>query len=328
MLIKPNYYFKGETCLNNHFNNDVKMYNNVYICPYNVNNNGKYPFLRFILNNCNKLLFFYKIVIFKNFYSKELIYYAQHLLFTLLMIDDFDEFSKEIFFKGFYEYNNNLYLFFDLSICNFKLNDIYLSNTIWLCLLDEIVNHKNVCNIPVENNVTDFFINNQSFCFLLDNYGLTYEIPIIGFVEKNKNLNFTYIFGQSKSNSLLGPFYYFCDLYNIFINPNKNNNSGIVRFALFIGVTKYFENNDIDDSDTKKHRLFDKSLNQDIEKLTINLDFDGKWSTNGYDSAYIKTKVFDNNNVLFEKSIIVLKEFSQQIVLSYHYINFEKCEIL
>jgi len=330
--VEPNYYkFKAENLLNNSFENDLTSYKYVYICPYHINNSGKYPFSRFILTNSifDSFLSFPKIPINKNFYADELINFSKIFLYGLIMLNDFDKFNAETSFKGFYEKNNNLYLFFDLSKCDFQMNDIYSENKVWLCLLDEILNHKNICNMHIHKNVTNFFMQNEDFCLLLDNKNNIYEIPIVGFVGKTeKKLNFTYIFGETArdKNNILGPFYYFSDFYNAFLTAKENINvkSGIVRFALFIGSTKYFENHpddSIDESETKKQRLQDNTLNQNLERLTMRIsDHDGKWSENGFDSAYLGIVELDDGN-LFEKITLVLKEYNQQTPLSYHYID-------
>ena len=98
---------------------------------------------------------------------------------------------------------------------------------------------------------------------------------------------------------------------------------GIVRFAIFLGLTKYIENhlNDPEDaSDIKKQRLLDESIDQSIERLTMRIsDHDGKWSAN-YDSAYLGKIELDNGIYLHNK-ILALKEYTQQIPLSFHYVN-------
>jgi hypothetical protein len=330
--VEPNYYkFQGEILLNDNFTNELTSYNYVYICPYHINNSGKFPFLRYILNNSifDKLLSFPELPVYKNFCPEELINYSKMFLYGFLMLNDFEKFNEETNFKGFYEFNNNLYLFIDISKFNFQLNDIYSTNKVWSLLLDEILNHKNMCNLPVDDNVTEFFMNNEPFCFLLDDKGDSYEIPIVGFVRKQeKKLNFTYIFGEptSDKNSMLGPFYYFTNFYNTFLNESEKENvkCGIVRFALFPGSTKYFENHaddDIDESETKKQRLQDENLNQNIERLTMRIsDHDGKWAENGFDSAYLGMVELDDGN-LFDKPQVALKEYIQQTPLSYHYID-------
>ena len=153
----------------------------------------------------------------------------------------FENFNDLIEFNGYYEYNNNLYLFFDISNCKENINSIYKNNNLWLSLVDEIVNQKNVYNIEIDEEVTNFFIKNADLCFLIDENYINYEIPIVGYVSKEKSkTNFTYIFGESArdKNSLLGPYFYFTDLKNAL----KNSGESIIRFALFVGNTKYIQN--------------------------------------------------------------------------------------
>ena len=48
-------------------------------------------------------------------------------------------------------------------------------------------------------------------------------------------------------------------------------------------------------------------------------DHDGKWAET-YDSSYLSNVELDNG-VIFNKTILVLKEYEQQIPLSYHFIS-------
>ena len=101
-------------------------------------------------------------------------------------------------------------------------------------------------------------------------------------------------------------------------------NGGIVRFAIFLGKMKKIDNfqRDANDmSDIKRERLNDCSLNQNMENLTMRIsDHDGKWSEH-FDSAYIGRLELDNGEYLENTPIIVVKNYDQQIPLSYHYIN-------
>ena len=326
--VEPNYYnYKAKDFLTSEISNDIINYSNIYACCYDVNNNGKFPFMRFLLTNSimNKTLYFPQIPVFKNFDSNELINFSKIGIFGLLMLDEFDYFNANIKFDGFYEYDDKLYLFFDITNCKAEINDIYSNNNLWFTLIDEILNQKRICDIPIDSKVTEFFTLNELFCFLEDKNNNSYEIPIVGYVRKPENkLNFTYIFGEIKSdkNSILGPYYYFTDYDKIFKNKYEDK-SGIVRFALFTGVTKYIENHEndlIDDSEIKKERLKDNNLNQNLENLTMRIsDHDGKWAES-YDSACIKNIELDNGQ-LFDETIITIKEYEQQIPLSYHFIN-------
>ena len=333
--MEKDYFYKGETFLSKSFDSDITNYNSVFICPYTINNISKFPFIRFLLIKNIFELEFIQVPILEKMNSDEFLNFSKLCLFNLLNSIDDRNYINEINFKGYYEYNNNLYLFFDITKCELNINDIYQSNLFWFTLLDEILNHKHLCNIQINKNITDFFVNNDAFCFLLNNDDNSYEIPIVGYVEKEeKKLNFTYIFGESRSdiNSILGPFYYFTNFFEAFKNryikdennEQKNVKNGIVRFALFTGITKYIENqiNDtIDDSQIKQDRLKDINLDQNIERLTMRIsDYDGKWSKENYDSVYLGNLELDNG-ALLDKPIIVLKDYDQQIPLSYHYID-------
>jgi hypothetical protein len=314
---------------------DLGSYNNVYICAYDVITTGIYPFQKFLLINniIDNTLRFPQLKLIKGFSSLGIMNYTEVFLFSILGLDDFEILKKNIVFDGYFNENNDLYLFFDLTNCKLEINDISKNNNIWFTLIDEILNQKHLCNFKIDENVTSFFNSHNDFCFMLDEHNEIYEIPIVSYVGKQENkLNFTYIFGEIKSNkdSILGPFYYFTDYYNAFKDATeiaeKNQHSkkvGVVRFAIFLGVTKYienFQNDKIDDSEIKACRLEDETLDKNMESLTMRIsDHDGMWS-NYYDSAHIGYIELDNGKFL-EKPTIVLKEFERQIPLSYHYVD-------
>jgi hypothetical protein len=328
----PNYYnYKAKRNLQIELSEDLNTYNKIYICAYQVNNEAKYPFQRFLLVNdiFSDTLVFPQVKIFKGISNSDMINFAKVNLATLLQ-DNFEKFDEKLEFNGYFANNDNdLYLFFDITKCNVQLNDIEKNmNTVWLALLDEILNHNHLCNMIVDVKVTDFFILNEEFCFLLDENEGIYEIPIVGYVGKPESkLNFTYTFGQTMDNKtgILGPFYYFTNYFNAFDDAVKFNDSkqGLVRFALFLGNTKYIENQEndnIDDSEIMSRRLEDDTLEQNKERLTMRIaDHDGKWSE-FYNSAYLGYIELDNGTFL-NKPTIVLKEYTQQIPLSYHYVN-------
>ena len=330
--IEPNYYnYKAKTNLSLYLNHEIETYTNVNMCAYNINNEGKYPFLQFLLSkiNVNDALTFPLVPIYKNFDMGELINYTKVCLFGLLMLQDFELFIDNIEFNGFLENNNNLYLFFDVTNCELKIVDIYRENDIWFSLIDELVNQRHVCNMSIDEKVSLLFTNNEQFCFLVDEKENSYEIPIISYVGKCENkLNFTYTFGESASNKngILGPYYYFTNYYNAF---KSKNTDGIVRFAIFTGSVKYIENgldDPIDESEIKQQRLTDVNLDQNIEKLTIRIsDHDGKWAQN-FDSVYLGSIELDNGTYMKNTPLLVVKEYEQQTPLSYHYIDKNRSE--
>jgi len=339
----PNFYnYIAKEKLLTELPNTLGNYSVINISAYGIENQGKIPFMKFILTKTlDEKLIFPIISIFRELNTQEFVSYTKFCLFGLLLFDDFEFFDKTIEFNGFYEYDGKLYIFFDITKCNIKINNIYRSNNLWFGLLDEIVNHKHICNIKIDSKLCDFFFNNEEFCFLYDKNNNKYEVPSVAYVGKNEELlNFTYTFGEPKKNknSILGANYYFTDFYNavrdgvecstnINIQDSKEykyTNFGVVRFAIITGIVKYIDNypnDDIDESDIKKQRLEDPSLDQNIERLTLRIsDHDGKW-TKEYDSAYIGNIELDDGSYLKHNQLLAVREYDQQIPLTFHYID-------
>jgi hypothetical protein len=200
--------------------------------------------------------------------------------------------------------------------------------------VDEIVNHKHICNIKIDENVTNLFTFNDKLCFLNDENDESYEIPIVAFVSAYKcNASFKSIVGEpaQNKNAILGPYFYFTNFSNAFKGDGYDC---IVRFALFMGKVKYIENhiNDpIDESKVKQTRLQDTSFDQNLERLTMRItDHDGNWAKT-FDSAYLGNIELDNGEYLKDTPVIVLRTYEQQTPLGYHYINMktiqgDKCD--
>ena len=335
--IKPKYYnYKGKRLLNNSFRKNITTYRSVNICAYKVNNEHLYPFLNFLLikKEIDNTLIFPIVSIFKNFSNEELINYSKFSLFGFSHTTDYEIFNDLIEFNGFYEFNDNLYLFFDITKFNFKQDNEY-NTQIWFSLVHEIANCKKIGNLSINKEIVKIFSLNDELCFLTDENNEGYELPIVGYINKpREKANYTYIFGESSrdKNSIFGPYFYFTDFDNAINNQDVNlniNNSltnegnSVVRFALFMGHTKYVENrpNDpTDNSEIKTQRLNDNKLDQNIEYLTIRIsDHDGKWASK-YDSIYLGNVELDNGTYFKNTPIIVVKKYEQQIPLSYHYI--------
>jgi hypothetical protein len=331
--VPPMYYdYKGKSYLTLDYKNELFEYCDINIFAYTINKEKKYPFQQILLakSASSSGLIFPKVPLFNNFNKNELIDYTKVCLFGFLSLENYEIFNELIKFDGFYEYNNKLYLFFDLTENKVNLYDIYSNSSLWFGLINEIVNHKNICNIKISESVSNFFQENQDFCFLIDDKDCIYELPMVSFISTTeKKLNFTYTFGQTKEdkNQILGPYFYFKDYYTAFEEAGSlikdNMKMGLVRFAIFTGNVKYIENypNDqVDESEIKKQRLQDPNLDQNIERLTMRIsDHDGKWADK-YDSAYLGNVELDDGSYL-NKLIVVVKEYEQEIPLSYHYIN-------
>jgi hypothetical protein len=329
-MYEPNiYYYKGLDKLENNcekFHYILKSFEikNFYICGYKINNNELYPFLNFLFKNdqdnnmlsfpCVKMEGSYQTIIDK---IKKLLY---SIFFNIELDDKYE-------YNGYYYYENNIYLFFDFTNCKICVNNTYKKSVIWSALVDEIINIKHTCNIQFDSKIYDFFTKNIDFVFLKDKNNKNYEIPSVVYVGREKSkLNFTYIFGVQKQehNSMFGHYYYFTNFKNAIkqIGCSNDNKSGIVKFALFTGLTKVILNNvkdSVDESFFKKYLIH--NLNNLFDNLTLRItDYDGKWANN-YDSLYIGELELDNGEKLNDVPIYIVKKYEQQISLSYHFID-------
>lgn len=323
----PNYYnYKGKNNLLLYFSDEITSFHQVHICAYKVNNTGKKPFLSFLLHQQQntKTLDLPIVPIFKNFEATELVNYSKICLFGLCKFNEYNTFIESLEFNGFYIYDNKLYLFFDITNCEIQLDDTYSNSPIWFGLIDEIVNYKKICSLNINENVANLFLFNEPFCYLVDNNGENYEIPVVSFIGLRKEqVGFKSVFGESSQNKneILGPYYYFTNFINAFASDNCDS---ILRFAIFIGNVKYIENDTsdpIDESEIKQERLRDENLDQNMERLLMRIsDHDGLWAKS-YDSAYLGNIELDNGEYLKNVPTLVIKEYEQQVVLSYHYKN-------
>jgi hypothetical protein len=325
--VQPNFYnydFKDKVTDNIDSHLSSNTFNEVKILAYEVNNEGLYPFLQFLLIhdilNTNKLVLPYINI--KKTNTDEIYNLVKSYMKTLSLSDNMDIFIDNMELNGYYVYKNELIILIDLT--KSKVNLQNFDSVLKLALVSEILNKSEVCNVIIHHSVHQFFINNYELSVLKNEKNEIYESPIVGYVYKPyKKLNFTYTFGETKQQSpaILGPYYYFTSFYNAIVKLSNSNeiNSGIVRFAIFTKKIKYIENlpNDsIDESEIKKQKLEDNNI---FERLTMRItDYDGNWAEN-YDSCYLGTVELDNGDYFKDTPIIVVKEYNQQVPLSFHY---------
>lgn len=325
--ISPKYYnYKAKENLLLYFPDEMTSYDKVVLFPYKVNNSYMSPFLNILLHKKKDKdkLQLPEIQMIKTFTENELVNWSKIVLFKLLLLNDYDSFTDNVVFDGYYVYKKKLYLFFDITHCEPAVNDIYRCTPCRFALIDEIVNHQTVCTINVDREVTELFEMNDSLCFLLDENDEIYETPIVAYTGSSKTqVKFRYVFGEpcQNRNAILGPFFYFTSLSTAL---NTDGADCVIRFALFTGSTKYCENDLSDPNDVseiKKERLEDTTLEKKLEYLTLRItDHDGIWAKT-YDSIFLGNVELDNGEYLKEAPIIALKTYEQQVPLSYHYID-------
>jgi hypothetical protein len=352
--VEPNYYnYKALESLDTNIDDYLRENNisHIEICGFEIDNSAREPFIKYLFEKdllTNTMVFPNEALYYKDLTSENLILFTKIKLFSLLKLLDFNEYCKNVVFKGFNVFDGSFKIFYDLTECKLNLNDIYSSSGLWFCLIDEIINHKLILDCGFDDDIISFFENNKEFCFLRDKSDIIYEIPSLVYAGAvGSMLHFTHVFGVplKDKNSILGSYYYFTDFKNAVREgcwntenkpETKNGNlitdneygryksGGIVRIAIFLGKIKTIENLQNDENDTsiiKRERLNDVTLNQNMEKLTMRIsDHDGKWAEN-YDSAFIGDIELDNGERFKNAPIYVVKNYNQQIPLSHHYIN-------
>ena len=106
-----NFLIKDPDLFNNH-----NEYSQIILCVYSINTTGKYPFIQYLLSNngFNKFTL-PKLPFYSSFNKETLIDYSKVFLSGILQINNFEEFSKNVDFDGYYEFDQNLYLFFNTT---------------------------------------------------------------------------------------------------------------------------------------------------------------------------------------------------------------------
>jgi hypothetical protein len=331
----------------------------IIIVPFKINFNSTQPFNTFLLmNDFTDILNFPSInVTYKNasYDSQEILSRIKTYLYSILLSNnnsniinyDMETFMSTIDLKGLYVYENKVYAFVDLTKVEINTNLVNRNSLYWFALIDEIVNKNKVCDIPISDDVSSFFMNNSEFIYFKNSKEEQIEIPSVvytGSHEKNLHFNFTFGNRPSDNSAILSSGFYFTNYTNAFKEGGwsldytsdnqlvKYTKGGIIRYALFLGnnlVKMNYPNDHVDESEIKKAKLInsektDKTANNDdyiYEKMTLRIsDHDGLWKQT-YDSVYLGKMELDNGEYLRNTPLYVVKDYYNHTPLSYHYIN-------
>ena len=287
-IYKYNYNAVNELpFLNESFKGKIKK---IVIYDVFLNNNSFPPFLRFLLekNVFSELDFIYPFLKEDNVLNFLKTFFENYgITFNSDVFNNIRLFSQGNDTNNDYNNDTDYYLFIDVSVLKLETNHL----SVPMVLMDEIMNTKQMYNINIAEEVTNFFLKNNDFIYLKDEKERNIEIPTVVYVGKpEKTLEFTFVFGNTKSlekskNSLFGPYYYFTDFENAqqqireMTEPCKK---GIVRFAIFTGKMLVLNSN---------------NNNNNLEE---------DWYTQ-YNSVYLENPMY------------IVKDYFQQIPLSYDY---------
>ena len=365
------YYYQAIECLNNDISSVYNCIDNarIHLCMYSVNTSAKNPFLEFFLIKNNQNDIYPDILCFPSFFyyrdvSNDILKESSKIQ-KMLLLD-----TSSVTFKGYLLEEvtglNDLYLFYEYNneTQNSHENDIgsgemYRNDILWKVVIDEIVNSRLLCNFPIDDVVTNFFLRNMQFMFLFKNNdknnNIIYETPTVVYHGVNESmLYFKYIFGIPKTNhdEIMGPFYYFTnyenavkmsiDSYNNKCNSTPNaelktetqpnilsfildktktdKKIGIIRSVIFLGVNKVPTNYPEDDVDNSFHSSILSCIDNENVQINRISDHNGLWTDN-YDSVYIGKLLLDNGKFINGAPLWVVKDYNQQASISYHYLS-------
>lgn len=250
-------------------------------------------------------------------------------------------------YEGLYSYEGVQFMFFKINSEYHEVVNISADDKEYLLLVDDIVNSQTYYKFEVEQEVTDFFIKNDKFIFLIDEKKMLIEIPIAGYIgDYYKKIGLIAGLGMTRAGpySSLGPFFYFGNFDRslryaaITINGEpleimgkritiENTpvftKGGVVKYAVFMGNSKVLLNlpdDEKDDSYESTSLASERKFIKDTLKLR---DTNGKW-TKMYDSVIQpELKIFDRD-LGFERLLdpqFIVKSFDRQIPLDYAYFN-------
>lgn len=302
----------------------------INICIYQINNLSKYPFLQYILykKDDNKLYFPYTNSFSSQFtYEQVAIYilncYNNNIIRNIDDSDISDDENGELdttvliklqlynndniaeYYAGYLEYNNEYYIFYDISRNLIETHYLLQNGDLYLTLIDEIVNSNMVYNLQISKNVSDFFIFNTEFIYLRNNNDEIIDTPTIGYVKIPAN-KYNYVLNFGIPNTLFDNSYickdkdenikdYF-ESINAFYFENidlKQQLTGYARFVIFLEKSEFIilSTNKINANDNKK-AILDIFNNEEIDSINIAIDI--------------------------ENFILLIKNYNQQYPLTLH----------
>jgi hypothetical protein len=262
--------------------NNACINNFLYILCYNITDSTTYPFLQFMMekipfcNNFIKEQFTLPFVLFDNSTNiQEMV--VNKVKYSLTSVGcDVSNITDEIYNGVYIDDGNYSKPYALVNITGIDISGINFTRqtTTWFSLPSEIINTKSICNIDIDQEVTDLFTN-IPYLGLLTNpiTSKTYILPDAVYTgNEMKQVEFNSIFGNIKTkeyNNCSNYFYFYksfkdavkqggwinidnyknLDINNIEYNKLTHNssgkkiveneygryiNGGINRFALFI----------------------------------------------------------------------------------------------
>ena len=327
-----NYRYVGDELLDL---NDNSFTGDISVIMYTVNDHLFKPFLMFFLEKKDNKLIIPQIKASNSLKAND----VKNKIESVLPRDNYD-----LHYQGFYDNDGEVFLFFKMNV---EYKPIYVSSDekYFFTTVHEMINLKEVYQIPVDDHAVDFFVKNNNFCYLEDEDFKLIETPMVGYTgDYYKRIAIIAALGPLRGSSFasMGPYFYFSSIkrairyacITVDGKPKEVNGikitledtgiydkGGVVKFVMFMGNEKVFlnRNNDPDDNSEISRSIAEKS---DIVRETIkNRDNDSNW-VKSYDSTIITFKEIDFKGEKRElEPQFTIKDSEQLLPISYYYLD-------
>ena len=261
---------KNITLDNFEMENDMLI---IYVLCYHINNNGKYPFLQFMMDKipfCNNIIkeqLILPYLMINDNSSDIVLNVLNKVKYNLNKLNcDYTKVSENMYKGIIIDSPQKVYALVNISEIDIQGLYFERSTVSWFVLTSELINVKMVCNIPVDEECTNLFSKNVELGVLINpKTNSNYIIPDPVYTGGEiKRVEFDLIFGNRKKKiyDSCGEYFYFyrtfgdavrysgwmkdCEIVKIgdkvIVDKNgKYVSSGINRYALFVEGDIYIE---------------------------------------------------------------------------------------
>ena len=211
-------YYLGNNYLNLGSFNSKNI--NVNVLLYTINKYTVVPYISFILHKNNNTL---------NAIKFKYIDYSSPFNIEKKLSNMFD-FINNVKYKGYFNFNNEIYLFYEYYRKNYNFNHEFNKLTYIDVTISEIINYNKVFNYIINKSLVNLFLKNKLFNYLKQNNNIL-EIPEI-FYKFHDDYN---IYNVINDDYKLNHNNYY-DFYPI-NSLETNNKKYVYKYIIFTGYT-------------------------------------------------------------------------------------------
>jgi hypothetical protein len=263
-----NAYYIGNNYLNlGNLNINNKKVN---ILLYTINKYTIIPYISFILQKHNNVLNSINKLILNNSTQFNII---NELLNKIYFID-------KIFYKGFYKYNNEIYLFYNYSKKNNIIKNFNKSSYVEVTI-SEIINYNKCFDYKINDKIVNLFLNNKLLNYLEYKKNIL-EVPEIYYKYHDDINMYNIVNDDFKLNNNYFEFHSIDSL-------KKNKKKYVIKYIIFTGYIT-ITNNTITNNTITNNTINDDSINYFDSILIINSKTNTKIiNVKNFNQIYLQT---------------------------------------